>query len=248
MVNKKLSVKEIEEKIVTALEAGVDTTDMVKQLVKAQHTIEGEKQKERLSQMAELRTGYRSAAAKLVQEIKEKDGSVERFLSRKEGLLQDIGTLMSKLEEWQKLEVSCLTRDECSSLRWAAEKIPAKYLPPGLTVEVVTRNDEGRILAADHQNAETVLYLLQQARSVITGVIRYDESIKGDPCLRDDVLQPQVEASDSRVNYGNRRRIIEPQEDVTVTDQINSDSDVDFPVSPENHVVEHITLPDDIED
>ncbi len=238
---KTLSIEQIEERIVQVMETGKDPAVLLKRLAKEKQAQEAAQQKQRLSQIAEQRTGYRAKAAELVQRARVKKDSAERFMRQIPAQLEKVNDLLASLKELGELEKVSPTWDEVTGdIQFWAEKIPSKYLPADFTVPYI---QSGEPRGRNRRIVECLNFWATEMRNLLAGITQAEMIIRGNPCLRDDTLQPQAKETDSPINDNLQPSVAELEPKGWLTD-FTPVSGEDCPAVGEIRSVEHFTEDD----
>jgi len=167
-------IKELQKRIVKALETGRDPTPIQKELGQLRAKIAAEAEMEELKKIVDKRQELRNKAEALKLKVQQQDEAIDNFLKARDSIIESLATILVKVRELPKIQDECYRQfQDAGQLLWIT-KLPEGYLPKGLTVpmlEVSSGMEYG-----NDKSAQAVFYITS-AMGFLQSLVRKESPI-----------------------------------------------------------------------
>ena len=135
------TVKELQKRIVKALETGEDPGPILSELAEVRTKIASEAELDALQKVAGDRQVLRDKAAALGARIEKQGKAIDDFLKLRDSVCKSLTPILVKAKSLPELQEECTAQfSRSADLVWMA-KLPVGYLPEGQQIPFLTTTD-----------------------------------------------------------------------------------------------------------
>lgn len=190
MTTELASIRELQKRIVRALETGQDPAPILKELADLRASIAMEAEKAELQKIVNERQALRDKAEAVKVKVQKQGEAIDTFLKARDSITEALIPILQRAMELPGLQNECYSQYHAPGEMSFLMKLPEGYLPKGLAIPMLEGAD--RVSDAYDRAAQAVWYI-GAGCGLLQSLIRTDRSLLERAATEFEAIEPDAD-------------------------------------------------------